>query len=435
MSSETLHTAPPNGISQPEGTAVSKLSSITAEGIIKDAKEQVERLATLPLPTAEDATSGTGQPNWSAMGEALRIRTDEEILPPPVCLSVRHGDQSSTFGTLGNFSVLIGKAKSRKTFTTSIALAAALKRDVILNRFAGTFDEDKGNVLYFDTEQGRYHVLKVVKRICKLSDQHSPVNLLAYSLRALSTGQRLGFIQWHIYNTPNVGLVVIDGIRDTVEDINDNAEATQRVGDLLRWTEELGIHILTVIHMNKGNDQIRGTIGTELQNKAETVVSVAVDPTNKDVSVVTAEYCRDKEFEPFAFSIDAHGLPFIVEDWQPTAKTATRNRADTGNTKPVKPSTISRFTQEHHRAIVRRMFADVEPSKYGDTWQRLKRAAEYMGDPIGDNPAKELLTYYRDLRYVSQDDKKRYILTMPDEEPAPEPDPDFTDILSVEHSL
>ncbi|GAB3509308.1 AAA family ATPase [Spirosoma knui] len=364
-----------------------------------DATDNIGFDAEEPAQQTTQKTTSTTGPDYAAMGEALRIRPDEDIPPPPVCLSIQQDGQTSTFGTLGNFSVLIGKAKSRKTFTTTIALAAALKRDVILNRFAGTFDVDKQTVLYFDTEQGRYHVHKVVKRICRLADQPAPANLLAYSLRSLPTGQRLGFIQWHIYNTPNVGLVVIDGIRDTVVDINDNAEATERVGDLLRWTEQRNIHILTVIHMNKSNDSIRGSIGTELQNKAETVVSVAVDPVNKDVSIVTAELCRDRSFEPFAFSINEQGLPFIVEDWQPDQRTASRKGAKADNS-PKAPRTITpgQLTTERHEVILRRAFADVEPDKYNVTCHRIKAAAEYFGHSFGDNKAKEFVSHYIDTK-------------------------------------
>lgn len=358
-------------------------------------------------------------PDYAAMGEALRIRPDEDIPPPPVCLSIQQGGQNSTFGTLGNFSVLIGKAKSRKTFTAIIAIAAALVRDVVLKLFAGAFDDDKRTVLYFDTEQGRYHVLKVVKRICRLANQPAPAHLLVYSLRSLTTKQRLGFIEWHIYHTPNVGLVVIDGIRDTVNDINDNAEATERVGDLLRWTEQRNIHILTVIHMNKGNDQIRGSIGTELQNKAETVVSVAVDPTNKDISIVTAEYCRDKEFEPFAFCINEQGLPVLVADWQPEQRgSSNRNKVDEPAKGP-RSVTPGQLTTEQHEGILRRAFAAVAPDRYKETCHRIKAAAEYFGHKFGESRAKEFVTYYTDkglLQKVGQ----TYALKL-----TPEETPDF----------
>jgi len=305
----------------PTGTSTSNFNVEHLRSELTDVAQQMEgEGGTITKPVG---------PDYRAMGEALRVRIDEDIPAPPVCLAVVQGDQRSTFGTLGNFSVLIGKAKSRKTFTISIAVAAAMRSDVVLDCFAGSFPPDKRTVLYFDTEQGRYHVQKVVKRICRLAGEDAPVNLLVYHLRPLSAVEVLGFIQWHIYNTPGVGLVIIDGIRDTVNDINDNTEATQRSRDLLRWSEELQIHILTVLHMNKGNDHARGTLGTELQNKAETVVSIALDPHNKEVSVVTAEMCRDRAFESFAFTVDMSGTPCLVGGYVPPMEPATRAKART----------------------------------------------------------------------------------------------------------
>src|SRR5690606_12151186 len=81
-----------------------------------------------------------------------------------------------------------------------------------------------------------------------------------------------------------------------------------------KWSEELDIHILSVLHQNKGNEQARGHIGTELINKCETVLSVTKSNENKDISIVEAEYCRNKEPEPFAFEI-IEGLPVLVPDF------------------------------------------------------------------------------------------------------------------------
>lgn len=385
-----------------------------------------------PSNTGTVNTATHPSPDYATISEALRVRPDEDIPPPPVCLSIQRNGQARTFGTIGNFSVIIGKAKSRKTFATSIALAAALKRDVVLNCFTGTFDENKQTVLYFDTEQGRYHVLKVVKRICQLANQPTPPNLLAYALRSLPTEQRLGFIQWHIYNTPNVGLVVIDGIRDTVMDINDNAEATERVGDLLRWTEQRGIHVLTVIHMNKSNDSIRGTIGTELQNKAETVVSISVDDANKDVSIVEALYCRDKEFDPFAFAINEQGLPYVVEDWQPTQRLTNRKNSKDHTPKPPRSVTPGQLNTDQHQSILKRAFLEKDPAGYKETYLRIKAAAEYFGHSFGESKAKEFHSFYKDAGYLNLDTSGKYPLyslntARLDSERSTEPEPTITD--------
>src|SRR3712207_8968899 len=55
--------------------------------------------------------------------------------------------------------------------------------------------------------------------------------------RSADPNERREIIRYAIYNTPNVGLVVIDGIRDLMLDINNSTEATKLVGDLMQWTD------------------------------------------------------------------------------------------------------------------------------------------------------------------------------------------------------
>ena len=72
---------------------------------------------------------------------------------------------------------------------------------------------------------------------------------------------------------------------------------------------------MVVLHENPGSDKARGHIGTELMNKAETVIALQVDKYDDDVSIVSAGFCRNKSFKPFAFKITDDGLPKIIEDY------------------------------------------------------------------------------------------------------------------------
>ncbi|GAB3339523.1 hypothetical protein GCM10027299_52320 [Larkinella ripae] len=211
-------------------------------------------------------------------------------------------------------------------------------------------------------------------------------------------------IKHKIYNTPNVGLVVIDGLRDLVKDINDQTEATDRIGDLLTWTAERNIHILTVLHMNKGNEMARGALGTELQNKAETVVSISTDPLDKTISVVKPEYCRDRDFEPFAFSVDETEFPYVREDWVSRQKTSVKK--DTMQVNPNQASRIitpSSLSNEVHESILRNAFDGVEPGKYETTVHRIQGAAESLGYKFGENKAKGFVTFYQDQRWLTKE--------------------------------
>ncbi|WP_218160639.1 AAA family ATPase [Spirosoma endophyticum] len=298
-------------------------------------------------------------------------------------------------GTLGNVSSVTGKSKAGKTFGVSAAVAAAVACRLIL-KIKGSLPAGQRTVLLFDTEQSRYHVLRVVRRICALSGIAEPPNLIVFSLREYPPNERLALIDYAFNNTPGVGLVVIDGIRDLqVDPVLDSEQSSKIITHLLRWTTDLNIHILTVLHQNKTDNNSRGHLGTELNHKAETVISITKDSNDKEVSVVAPEYCRDRDFEPFAFSINEQGLPFLVEGWKADQRSTNRKEAKTAEaSKASRTVTPGQLPAETHTVILQRAFSGVTPDKYGETCRRIKAAAEYFGHKFGDNRAKEFVTYY-----------------------------------------
>ena len=221
--------------------------------------------------------------------QSIHLKATDKYTIPPEIIRVN----GSTIGTLGNFSASAGKAKSKKTFNVSAIVAAALTNTEVLC-YAASFPADRRKVLYIDTEQSKYHCQKVMKRIFKLAgmpiDQECP-NLLFVAMRELSPEKRRMTIDYMLSNIEGIGLVVIDGIG-------------------------YNLHIHTVLHLNKGDDNTRGHIGTELNNKAETVLQVTKSQTAANISEVKAMHIRDKDFEPFAFRINEESLPELVVGYE-----------------------------------------------------------------------------------------------------------------------
>ena len=322
----------------------------------------------------------------------VKIDLREALTPPPVCWQlVDENGEAATIGTLGNFSLVIGKAKSRKSFLMCLAVSAAVKNGLLLNRFRGTLPSNQNEVLYFDTEQGKYHVQKAAKRICRLIQIEEPTNLTVYGLRRYAPDVRLALIEHALYSNERIGFVVIDGIKDLVKSINDEAEATTIASKLLKWTEERNIHIVTVLHQNKADNNARGHLGSELTNKAETVLSVAKSPENKDISIVEAEYCRDKEPEPFAFEIDDEGLPVLSMDWQ--MKTI----------KKTSKIGVDELTTEQLEGLLSKSFFKESELSYTELKIQIKLAFKArMGRDIGENKTKEIITHCRNEGLVIQ---------------------------------
>lgn len=220
------------------------------------------------------------------MWHASRLSVTQAYEESPEILKTNN----SVIGTLGNFSASIGKAKSKKTFNVSAIVAAALTNGTIL-AYSASLPANKRRVLYVDTEQSPYHCQKVIKRILRLcglpTDQDNDC-LEFLALRKFSPEERIEIVRQAIYNLPDVGLVIIDGIRDFVYDINSPGESTKIITLLMQWTDERQIHIHTILHQNKGDENARGHIGTELNNKAETVLAVEKDSHENDISSVRA---------------------------------------------------------------------------------------------------------------------------------------------------
>lgn len=237
----------------------------------------------------------------------------KEIEYPPVAISMGSTGATNQFpicvGTYGNFSFIQAPPKSRKTFLVSLLVSAYLSTE---NDYAyGVKGHSDGrSVLHYDTEQGDFHAQRVFKRVHKMSD--SPTNYMPYCLREYSFKERLEFIDWHLYQVKDLGLVIIDGIADLVADVNDINQSNELVQYLMRWTKELQIHIITVIHSNYNSTKPTGHLGSFLEKKTETQISVSIEEENDAYSVVKCVRSRSQPFDSFQFQI-INGYPHIVK--------------------------------------------------------------------------------------------------------------------------
>lgn len=288
----------------------------------------------------------------------------------------------STIATIGNFSASTGKAKSKKTFNVTAIVAAALINGEVL-KYKAELPEGKKRILYVDTEQSSYHCKKILIRILKLAslplDSH-PENLEFLVLRRYPPKVRAQIIEKAIYDTEGLGLVIIDGVRDLAYDINSPSEATDLISLFMQWTDEQKIHIHTVLHMNKGDENTRGHLGTELNNKAETILQVTKDKFNKNVSHVSAMCVREKDFEPFAFAINEEEVPVLTTEYTCSDK------------KPVRIANFQDISDELHCGILESVFSgNLLP--YGKLIEELQSAYKEAGYVFGQNKAKELKSY------------------------------------------
>ena len=339
--------------------------------------------------------------DYENIWKASLIHVTDEFSLPPVVLQAGE----AIIGTLGNFSVSTGKAKAKKTFNVSAIVAAALVNGQVLE-YKASFPESKRTILYFDTEQSPYHCQLVMQRILRLARlpiDREPEHLKFSHLRAIADpNERREIIRYAIYNTPNVGLVVIDGIRDLMLDINNSTEATRLVGDLMQWTSEQNIHIQTVLHLNKGDDNARGHIGTELNNKAETVLQITKDNTLPERSIVAPAIIRSKPFSKFAFRLKEMEDEVCVPEIDSTY---------TDNERKSHPYSYHERSDTEHQNALAQAFSSREVLPYGELIVALKKAyAEVVGQSYGQTKIKELLQFLLNKGMLIKEERGKYRL-------------------------
>ena len=323
-----------------------------------------------------------------------QLDIDKEVLPPPVAIYI--GDSPAC--TFGNFSASIGKPKGKKTFNVSAMTAAAMTNSTILN-YRGNMPANQNGILYFDTEQSTYHAFRVFKRIATLtrkSNQEINEKIKYFALRKYSVEDRIGMIDHKIRNTPAVGLVIIDGIRDLMLDINNPREATLIVNYLMKWTEEFNLHLHTVIHQNKGDENARGHIGTEINNKSETVLRVEKDKNEDSISTVEAVYIRDVSFPPFAFRINSEALPELIKDYVPTPDAKGNEAWDPYHD----------ISEDTHRSALDSAFPKPDTLlRHGELMDALRDAYADEDIELSDYKLKILITFLKNKRMIEQVDK------------------------------
>ena len=203
-----------------------------------------------------------------------------------------------TVCTAENHSLIIGKKKSRKTLFITW----------LIHQF---FLQNKGtenDILLFDTEQGKSHVWKVRKKIKKLTGFELPI----FYMRGMSPKERRDFVANTVKYWPKrPRIIVIDGVRDMMSNINDADESTE----LIVWLEQIiltyNLHICEVLHQNKTDNNARGHIGSELLNKAQVTIELELDEKS-GVTIVKCESSRERDFETFSFTHGADDLPEVV---------------------------------------------------------------------------------------------------------------------------
>jgi len=242
----------------------------------------------------------------------------KDVLPyPPIAITkgFDKGDveQPIPICTYGNFSFIQSQPKAGKTFFVSLLASAYLKP----NKHTGDIESHRGGkkLIHYDTEQGEFHAHRVFRRVTQMAKTTD--DYMSFALRKYSAKERVAFIDWHIENTTDIGVIIIDGIADLIDDVNDIEKSSKLAQQLMKWTQENNIHIITVIHTNHGSEKPTGHLGSFLEKKCETQIALTRDEESSNV-LVKCKRSRGASFDDFQFRVNAYNIPEVLENLDDT---------------------------------------------------------------------------------------------------------------------
>lgn len=276
--------------------------------------------------------AGKAAINEDGFLESLRITCDKQ-LPPMEFLFRINGNPCFPRGEL---VAVTGKAKSGKTLFNSMLMACCVSGEVL--HVQRPFEEVDGEwksmpvrCLWYDTEQSETSTQDIlmhrIMRLVEASEQQGcsqewESHFDIFNVRKLHYEERLHLFESAVRKF-QPALVILDGVRDLLADINDGVKAQAMVERLMKLAQETNCCIVCVLHQNKGTEDRnpRGWIGTELMNKAFEVYSCEkLKPEN--IFVVEQTHTRKYDLgQLLFFKMDAETeLPVVCE--APTRYTA-----------------------------------------------------------------------------------------------------------------
>ena len=203
-----------------------------------------------------------------------------------------------------------GKAKSGKTTFLSVLMTAAVMGSCL----AAERQSTPLKVLWIDTEQSqqstqeilRDRILSLVK--CPAGELNE--RIFAFNLRGMGYEVRRRMVEVAI-TTVHPDLVILDGIKDLVTDINDAVQATLIMEQLMALAKLQNCCIVNVLHQNKSeaDHNMRGSIGTELTNKAFEVFQCEFLERHQMFKVSQTLSRRQKMKRDFYYRLTDEGLP------------------------------------------------------------------------------------------------------------------------------
>lgn len=198
---------------------------------------------------------------------------------------------------------VFGKTGTRKTsFLTLLAKAA------FTNEPVGPVESKvKGKIVWIDTEQSGVEFYQLQKKLRDMCGVKNTNDIISHSLVGIpNVKDRMQAIDIILQDHDDVGLLIVDGIKDLLLDSNDESTSKEVIEMLRSYTVNYDCGLITVLHTDKkGNDMV-GRLGTLLGEKSSYALKLELDNYTKETTV-SLDISRGKTFPQFRIMHDMAG--------------------------------------------------------------------------------------------------------------------------------
>jgi energy-coupling factor transporter ATP-binding protein EcfA2 len=231
-----------------------------------------------------------------SMLASCEIRYGNPPEPPESIITINEVSVGST----GNILAITGSEGSGKSNYLGALLAGTIAHsDVDIDTLGTDVSSNPTGsaVLFYDTEQSEAQLYKNVSQIVRRAKvNHPPTWFKTYGLVGMNRNDRLTSIlhsmDRYYYEYGGIHLVVIDGVADLIDGVNDEESAVALIDELFRLAGIYKTVIICVLHLSPSGYKLRGHLGSEIQRKAAGILSIEKDD-DKVNSVIKALKVRD----------------------------------------------------------------------------------------------------------------------------------------------
>lgn len=300
----------------------------------------------------------TGEQKVPKVSYLAQLREIQETIESKACQDIRFAQPLLTLNGVGiiypnTISVIQGQKGVHKSRLTENLCAACVKMDV--NReFIGfkIAPLKRFHVVYGDTERNLNDqfpfAIQRIKELAGFDKTSRPNNLEAFSLIEIERTERFEAVKQYLddvrqNHADEHVIVILDVITDCIGSFNDPKESMKLLDHLNMMINRYNVSFICVIHENPnsfGEGKARGHLGTELINKASTVISIGFDKgangNSTDLIVLKFLHTRSsKRPEPhfLRYSEEARGLVLADADFIAAQKSLKAEKAELGELK------------------------------------------------------------------------------------------------------